>query len=348
MGSFVFHVVSSVKGGCGKSTFAFYLADYLSKNGGSVYLIDLDTSGTSWLEDYDEYYDSETASVFLNDIIDDSKIHRKIEPWRHITRNPNRDRKWHDSFAGNPESVRLCIADPERRKYTPEYQIDLFEQAVASLIQNEILNQISNNDIHIVLDMPPGVEAKAEKIFRYWLPKKASESYLKGNQTRIRIKLYMLTNLSNASVSANWKYIRDLLAPRSYNDWFARLMKEENALSISMILNDIGGIFFEGQSEIADKRIISGDMILEQEGNLLTGKDEIVKQIMKKGCWCLAYIPRIECVHSRYTHLKSITSPGNTITTTNNVRPCFCKSKKGNLSGEGGSMSELFDILCYD
>ena len=56
----IFDVVSSVKGGSGKSTFSFLLAAYYnSVPGATAYVLDLDLRGTSWEKNYGRYMTTE-------------------------------------------------------------------------------------------------------------------------------------------------------------------------------------------------------------------------------------------------------------------------------------------------
>ena len=51
-----FHVVNSIKGGAGKSTFALMLANYLIKEKKeTAYIVDLDLQGSSWEEDFGSF-----------------------------------------------------------------------------------------------------------------------------------------------------------------------------------------------------------------------------------------------------------------------------------------------------
>ena len=55
-----FHVVNSVKGGCGKSTFSLYLANYLTAQKHKVVIIDLDIGGSTWYRDFRPHLVNET------------------------------------------------------------------------------------------------------------------------------------------------------------------------------------------------------------------------------------------------------------------------------------------------
>ena len=49
----VFHIVNSIKGGSGKSTVSFFLADHFNKREDcKAVIIDLDINGSSWINDH--------------------------------------------------------------------------------------------------------------------------------------------------------------------------------------------------------------------------------------------------------------------------------------------------------
>lgn len=306
MAKFVFHVVSSVKGGCGKSTFALYLANYLVNDAGDkrdkndlVYLIDLDTSGTSWYEDYKRYYSGSIKSnKFLNDIIYDHKLIKSSYPWWHF--NKDGTEKFWDKWKSDGNrfcDISLCIANPEKQKYMPEYQIDLFEQAVKSLIEEDIIKKYKEEKekaVHIILDMPPGTEAKAERIFRHSLPE-----IMKQDPEEYEIKLYMLSNLSNSSAQANWAYVKGLFKPSSYYDQFPDLLVNKK-MSIRMIFNDISDLGNHRNADL-DAAIDPYDVLFAE-----VRKSHELQSFFsgKTGMIYAVYIPYIECIPSRYTHLE--------------------------------------------
>lgn len=361
MSTFDFHVVSSVKGGCGKSTFALYLADYLAslKNTKDVYLIDLDTGGTSWYDDYREYLDrNETDGIFLNDIIDNVKIVKNRSPWWHFTNSD--ESEWMNSFEGingKIQNVNLCIADPQKRKGTEDYQIDLFEQAVSSLIENEILNNdkytwlVDKNrnksgknygKVHIILDMPPGVESKAERVFRYWLPKKIGNSP-KDNALR----LYILSTLTTSSISANWEYVVSLFNPVSYKDWLIQVRRSENIAfsTISIILNDISD--FRKYSSLDAEKTLKPCI----QKNCQSKEYKQIANRKVNLFW--AFIPHAQCVHSRYTFTTKYlgTHPVRSIDKLSDIPECECMewntSRKNPLSVLEIGRKHLKDVLEY-
>jgi len=63
-----FHVVNSVKGGSGKSTFSLLLADRITCRGELAYIIDLDVCGTSWYGDYKHFFVGENHK-FINKLM---------------------------------------------------------------------------------------------------------------------------------------------------------------------------------------------------------------------------------------------------------------------------------------
>ena len=63
---FKVHIVNSVKGGSGKSTFSLLLADHFVRNGEDAYVIDLDLCGTSWYSDFRYCWDKPEPQCIQN------------------------------------------------------------------------------------------------------------------------------------------------------------------------------------------------------------------------------------------------------------------------------------------
>lgn len=165
------HVVNSVKGGCGKSTWCLLLADYLRATGAQPYIIDLDIHGTSWYSEYEKYFEADKKSfVFINDLTEDvlkALGHRYIMQLK-ISREvplPTGETTY---------NLPICVADPSRADSIHEEQLDIFEHVVFKIIEHIINNNESKEDggynkIDIILDMPPGYEPHAEKIINHLL-----------------------------------------------------------------------------------------------------------------------------------------------------------------------------------
>ena len=191
---FTIHVVNSVKGGCGKSTFCLFLENFLlgkkeefEKAGEKErkkliehkpIIIDLDLSGSSWYKNFEKFLtcnvndkekkkekdkDEDNKAKFLNDLIADYS--------RYINHNHIfRIKESLNSGADNSKKVgerilEVIMANPDKAGNVKDEEIDLFENSIFRLICD--LEHKGKTDI--ILDMPPGYEAHTERIVKHLL-----------------------------------------------------------------------------------------------------------------------------------------------------------------------------------
>lgn len=245
------HVVNSIKGGCGKSTICFYLADYLNQQGLSPLIIDIDLCGTSWYKNYEGYLGenfSEENYHFVNELIDNFDEAIKGHYIANIKTNT---KDGDDPQSG--KDIKICMANPERNTHIEEVELDLFENAIYKLIMNwyaekgKAINkdEVSTSkgdkdkekDIDIILDMPPGYEAHAERIVNHLLLDVNSPLYrkIKKDDIKYKILLYMVTGLSESAINLNIGYIKKLFLNQNISKDMSSYLKKEN---IFFILND--------------------------------------------------------------------------------------------------------------
>lgn len=345
--NFIFHVVSSVKGGCGKSTFALFLADYWSSKGENVYLLDLDTSGTSWKDDYESCIFNSNGEIYLNDIVKRSKIYNFTDIWWHLKSN------MYTNGNENISNVNLCISDPSNRKEISEYQIDLFEQAVIGLVEDEIISKNSNpiKTTHIIFDMPPGVEKKAERIFKNWLlsqniakSKLHAVNLLKDSScdktNTFAVKLYMMSTLSTSSIISNWEYIKNLFVPLNYYNNVDYLINKK-CLSVHMIINDLTNI----KNSDPKTHLLNNELM----GLHLS---EIDQRIIQAVDISAALIPHYVNIPSRFLHTKrlGIASSNKSLTVDALSTQSDCEHANKNSSSEwkqadSKSLSDIISLV---
>ena len=255
---YVFHVVNSVKGGCGKSTFALWLAEHYRKKCESVYIIDLDTAGTSWYDDYKKCITSDYDYIFFNDILIDYKKIYSLNPWRPINSKMlfTYKKSWEDlSEIEKKKTIYACLSDPSRRITKLGYEIDLFEQAVEQLLKSIIILEGNNEDtVHVILDMAPGYDEKSERIFFHWLITNKFLLFKGKEKANYEVRLYMMSNVLYSSINSTIEYINELIKPIDYGSVINDLMNNHK-FRILLSFNDVNNYNITTNSSTLLKRI---------------------------------------------------------------------------------------------
>lgn len=247
--SYLFHIVNSVKGGCGKSTFSLWLAEYWRDKGEPVYVIDLDIDGSSWADEYGEYYENDNDSLYINDIAEKASRINYLSPWKRIDSKRLFDYDNTNRFNNEENKIKACIADPLKRGLGIGYEVDLFEQAVEGLIKNIVENEnISNKRVHIIFDMAPGADKNSERFLKHYL---FTNKFLvaKGKfKAEHSFRIYMISTCMISSLKSNLKYIEDLLIkPYDYGSVLQTLWNE-NKLEARVIINDVTNLLGPGET----------------------------------------------------------------------------------------------------
>lgn len=138
------HVVNSVKGGSGKSTFSLLLADHFVRNHEEAYVIDLDLCGTSWYSDFAGCWE-EKEPVFISEIMYTPFTRGfSFNAWSHLkVNNPGAtepgfgSRKINVGIAAKDQADQLCDM--------PE--VELLEHTTYHLIRDVMLWQQNSKEI---------------------------------------------------------------------------------------------------------------------------------------------------------------------------------------------------------
>ena len=263
-----FHVVNSVKGGCGKSTFSLYLANYLSAQNHSVVIIDLDIGGSTWYRGFKSYLVNSTAKPsikvnngnsenntpkeeikFINDLLYEYEKNFKKE---HVFRLSVEDDKKIAPKTGDISTehriINVVMSNPEEAACIRDEALDLLECAIYNLVDEIATNTYPHNPkatVDIIFDMPPGYEEHSERILMHALMDLGSNLY--KNYTRKKEKgeftnpvyLYMLSGVKQSSLEANIQYVKRFYKNPSYSMDIG-ILKPEN---IFFILNDLDASF---------------------------------------------------------------------------------------------------------
>lgn len=234
-----FHIVNSVKGGCGKSTFSLFLANYLRQEEAMPIIIDLDICGSTWYSNNINFISDEDECYFINDMFYNAN---KCLKSNHIFKLNISDSSYTDSY------LSVIMADSNRLTSMSDENLDLLESVVFKLVkelcspqydmlQQNKIDKLKKPVTDIIFDMPPGYEKHTEQIIRHLIMDMESKLY-KELDLNPKVYIYMLSNVNEATFRANLKYVVDLFSNAKFS-MNTDIIKPEN---IFFILNDINGI----------------------------------------------------------------------------------------------------------
>lgn len=258
-----FHVVNSVKGGCGKSTFSLYLANYLSAQNHSVMIIDLDIGGSTWYRGFKSYLVNSTAKPsvkgnngntgnntpkeeikFINDLLYEYEKNFKKEHVFKLGVEDNIVAPKTGAISKEHRIINVVMSNPEEAACIHDEALDLLECTIYNLVDEIATNTYPHNPkatVDIIFDMPPGYEEHSERILMHALMDLGSNLY--KNYTRKKRKgvfinpvyLYMLSGVKQSSLEASIQYVKRFYKNPSYSMDVSIL----NLKNIFFILNDI-------------------------------------------------------------------------------------------------------------
>ncbi len=246
-----FDVINSVKGGSGKTTFAFALAHTLScaKKQTKVFVIDLDLRGSSWIINYKRYIGRENGGPFIapdikrpdypfvDRLIAKYDYLRAAEPWGYIRTEKE----------GKESRFYLCAADDQFSEQIEDIEVDIFEQMIYKLILNGMEEtNAEDEEIHFILDMPPSYERHAERILKHLLISESSilyknKDFNKGeeaNHKQYYVNLFMMAAASQDHIKQNYNYITDWMKHRTFASAMIHML-EKKRLFIRPVINDV-------------------------------------------------------------------------------------------------------------
>ena len=207
----VFDIVSSVKGGSGKSTYSLLLAAYYNAQPNTIaYVLDLDLRGTSWEKNYgiyintrffenqdenslSDYYNASCEEAlalqenskemrkryidypFINSLMWNFKAFKSREFWSEI----NYKAEYKDKL--EEKIIRLCPACVQDGAEIDQLEVDIFEYTISQIILYILEHHYSHDDdkeeVHIILDMPPNYEKHAEAVVKHLLTNNGSKLF---------------------------------------------------------------------------------------------------------------------------------------------------------------------------
>jgi hypothetical protein len=231
-----FHVVTSVKGGSGKSTVALLLADYLLSKGKEAYVIDLDVCGTSWYTDYKFAYNGEPTK-FINRMM-----------YQNCTKGYG-DNVWSklkvkgtgDGQSNQLREITVCLAANEQLSHAiNKSEAELVEHTTYHLIKDVIYGSSGvekKEEVHIIFDLPPSHETTVEQICHHLLFDQRSvlKRDLVKDEVAYQVYFYLISPADQGSaLKKNIGYLKELESNPTYSEsmkneeWYAWLIINDN------------------------------------------------------------------------------------------------------------------------
>ena len=226
-----FHVVNSVKGGCGKSTFSLYLANFLTEKNHKVVIIDLDIGGSTWYRGFKSYLVNTTAKSTENkDDIENEEIKFLNDLLYEYDKNQFREHVFKVSVdcreSKESSIINVIMTNPKEAACIHDEKLDLLEEAICSLVDEIATNSYPQNPedkIDIIFDMPPGYEEHSERILMHALMDLGSSLYnkytsvKKNGEYQNPVYLYMISGVKQAALKANIQYVERFYKKPSYS-----------------------------------------------------------------------------------------------------------------------------------
>lgn len=244
----VFDIVNSVKGGSGKSTVALQLAAFwASQTNTDAYIIDLDLRGSSWQKTYEhDYNPADKNNLYINDLM--------------YGFGPEDSIFWHLAVQCTnavmnvvyPSNVRLCIGDPSVTGDIDALKVDLLESAVCDIIDRIIAKSEAQNEVHIILDMPPSYESHAERVIKHLLMDKNSNLFkrqYKDGKSGYYINLLMIYAITASHVDQNIVYLNNFFKQAGFSSALNTFI-QNNTFSVFFIGNDVSGVAGTGNEKM--------------------------------------------------------------------------------------------------
>lgn len=232
-----FHVVNSIKGGAGKSTFSLMLANYYIQKGKKAMVIDLDLQGTSWEDNYKSFFKTPVSNGYINDLMYSFDEFSLDEYERRISVQLLPDGGGLLEKAKEDYCIPVYISSYNITRID-EIQVDLFINAIYRLIVQIYTNFNEEKEIHIIFDMPPSKDKHAERVLTYLLLDMNSPLRKK---CKFDIKLYMMTNITMSHRNKNIEYLKELARNTSFSGNLPKLVEDRN-FELFIVMNDLSNI----------------------------------------------------------------------------------------------------------
>lgn len=215
----VFHIIDSIKGGCGKTTFAIALTEYLEKKYSEIKqgdnpnewqhacLLDVDFLGTGMIdlffkkEKKKEYL---TEHMYLTDVIRGFGTKDK----KYIGEFPISDRPLYIGFSDPDFKTKEQFRCSSKYNYATVISYGIFRSGVQKILKRGALDeQIKGKVSSIVLDMSPGLDAYSEAVKENIFDKRHSD-FMEESDRR---NYYFMVGMDHSHLSSAKEYFSEFL-----------------------------------------------------------------------------------------------------------------------------------------
>ncbi len=232
------HIVDSVKGGSGKSTFSTKLALRLKSEHKNPCIVDLDLLGTSWCHIYANFSNIHDRNrfVFLNDLINDFEYYQGLEYLNEI--------KFSYNVNEQPVAIPVifCNPDPRAKKLFKATEDNGLTNVTYSFffegIQKIVKLLADRGFTDIIFDMPPNSEQYSDGVLNY---------YLKISR-KVDAYLYMVSSLNLAHIMSTFDWYSDFFK-KSFSSKHVTVLPHHSGVSTegnnakhNFIFNDVNNI----------------------------------------------------------------------------------------------------------
>ena len=215
----VYHIIDSIKGGCGKTTFAIALTEYLErkyderKQGDNseewehACLLDMDFVGTGMI---DLFFKEEGKKEYLTEhrYLTDKIRNFPGANQRYIGKIPIADRMLYIGFGDPNFKIKERFRSSSKYNYATVISYGIFRSGIQGILETGFLEkQIRGKISSIVLDMSPGLDPYSEAVKENIFDKRYSD-FMEVSDRR---NYYFMVGLDQSHLSSAKEYCRELL-----------------------------------------------------------------------------------------------------------------------------------------
>lgn len=261
-----YHVIDSVKGGCGKTTFAIMLAAFLERmeQKEQACILDMDFLGTSMVSLFFAKKGFESLPdhpIYLNEKVRDFHTGDK----KYICTFEAGGSEFHIGFASPNQRDKNAFGCTSPMNYVPGISYSMFRNVLKSLLEKnaeKLSAQIPGSQTeektlkHVIFDMPPNYDGFSESVKDCLFDPKHCQTLdepLKrgGDNGEIhKCHEFFMLNLDNSHVNATIEYVTQYL--KTDRKWPDKIFFVFNNNILLDKNNELGPVYASRKEQLAD------------------------------------------------------------------------------------------------